>query len=258
MSGEPLLQVEGLVAGYDEVDILHGVSLTVEPGAVVAVIGPNGAGKSTLFKALYGLLRPRSGRVVLRRDGAELDITGAPAHRLTRLGLNHVPQLANVFPNLSVHENLELGAYTRRDEAARLVGAVLGRFPLLRERRRQRAGTLSGGQRKLLALARALVPEPELVLLDEPSAGLSPAAVGDVFGILEQIRADGVSIAMVEQNARRALALADRAYVLDMGRNRFEGTGAELLADPRVAELYLGSGRTRDGRPGRPGAGRPA
>jgi len=239
----PLLEVDGLSAGYGEVNILHEVSLAVRPGTLVAVIGPNGAGKSTLLKAIYGLLRPRGGRAVLRHDGRELSIVGRKPHQLTRLGLNYVPQLANVFPNMSVLENLQVGASTLRNGDER-IERVLGDFPLLRGRRRQRAGTLSGGQRQMLALARALVTGPRLLLLDEPSAGLAPTVVDELFEQLVRINGDGIAILMVEQNARRSLALSDYGYVLDMGRNHFEGPGRELLEDPKVVELYLG-GRNR-------------
>lgn len=232
------------MAGYEEVDVLHGVSLAVPPGTFVSVIGPNGAGKSTLLKAIYGLVRPRAGCVRLR---GEHDVTGLPPHVLTALGLNYVPQLENVFANMSVRENLEVGAVLRGRRRREAVERVHERFPLLRARSRQRAGSLSGGERKLLALARALVTDPELLLLDEPSAGLSPLAVDEVFRTLEEINAGGVSIVTVEQNARRSLALSDRGYVLDMGRNRYAGTGKELLDDPKVVELYLGGSRSGAG-----------
>ena len=232
-----LLEVEGLEAGYEQVTVLQGVSLEAGPGEIVAVIGPNGAGKSTLLKAVYGLARVRGGTV--RYDGA--DVTGTPAHELTALGLNFVPQTENVFPSLSVAENLSVAAgVLARAERPAAVARVQDLFPLVRERRRQRAGTLSGGQRKLVALARALVTEPRLLLLDEPSAGLAPRAMEEVFTKLSEIRELGIAIVIVEQNARRALALADRGYVLELGRNRYTGTGSELLHDPKVAELYLG------------------
>lgn len=242
MSDHPILSVRGLVAGYGDLTIVRDVDLTVAPGAIVSVIGPNGAGKSTLLKAIYGIARSTAGAVSLFADGTVHDISGRRPSELTRLGMNYVPQLDNVFPNLSVRENLELGATVLGKRREPAVAAMLERSPLLRERRRQRAGTLSGGQRKLLAIARALLSEPSLLLLDEPSAGLSPLAVDEVFGELGQINRSGVSIVMVEQNARRALALSDYGYVLDMGRNRYEGTGADLLDDPQVIELYLGGG----------------
>jgi branched-chain amino acid transport system ATP-binding protein len=235
---DPALVVRDLHAGYDEVPVLRGVSLHGGADEIVAVIGPNGAGKSTFLKAVAGIVRPTSGSVAFGGD----DVTGARPDRLTRRGLGFVPQLDNVFPTLTVAENLDVGAQAlaRRDRHD-AVAAVVEQFPLLRERRRQRAGTLSGGQRKLVALARALVGRPTLLLLDEPSAGLSPRATDMVFDELEGVRERGIGIVMVEQNARRALSLADRGYVLDMGRNAHAGTGADLLVDPRVIELYLGS-----------------
>jgi ABC-type branched-subunit amino acid transport system ATPase component len=241
----PLLQVEELEAGYEQVTVLQGVSLEAGAGEIVAVIGPNGAGKSTLLKAVYGLARVRGGTV--RYEGG--DVTGSRAHELTELGLNFVPQTDNVFPSLSVAENLAVaaGVLPRAGRAAALA-AVHDLFPLLRERRRQRAGTLSGGQRKLVALARALVTQPRLLLLDEPSAGLAPRAMNEVFTKLSEIRELGIAIVIVEQNARRALALADRGYVLELGRNRYTGTGSELLHDPKVAELYLGGAVSRTAR----------
>lgn len=237
MSDAALL-VHDLHAGYENVLVLRGVSLRADVDEIVAVIGPNGAGKSTFLKAVSGVVRPTSGSVVFDGD----DVTGSRPDRITRRGLGFVPQLDNVFPSLTVSENLDVGAQAlARSDRHDAVAAVVEQFPLLRDRRRQRAGTLSGGQRKLLALGRALVGRPSLLLLDEPSAGLSPRATDMVFAELEGIRDRGIGIVMVEQNARRALALADRGYVLDMGRNAHEGTGADLLVDARVAELYLGS-----------------
>jgi neutral amino acid transport system ATP-binding protein len=237
MSG-PLLEVADVEAGYGEALVLRGVSLAASPGELVAIIGPNGAGKSTLLKVVYGLLRPRSGRIRYAGD----DVTGLRPERLTQLGLNYVPQLGNVFPSLSIAENLQVGSVSLpRAERRQAVNDLYGHFPLLAERRRQRAGTLSGGQRKLLAIARALVTRPRVLLLDEPSAGLSPQAMALVFEQIAGVNRRGIAIVMVEQNARRALALADRGYVLDMGRNAYEGNGQALLLDPKVAELYLGS-----------------
>ncbi len=243
----PVLSVKGLRAGYGELDILHDVSIDVPAGAFVSVIGPNGAGKSTLLKAIYGLIRPRGGSIVFRSESGEREITGRKPYRLTALGLNYVPQLANVFPNMTVWENLEVSARAHRDEAVARVERVADMFPLLRERRRARAGTLSGGQRQMLALARALVSEPRLILLDEPSAGLAATVVDDLFERLDEISRRGTSILLVEQNARRSLAASDYAYVLDMGRNCFEGEGRALLDDPKVVDLYLG-GRGRIAR----------
>jgi neutral amino acid transport system ATP-binding protein len=239
----PLLTAADLVAGYSlEANVLNGVDLTVDEGEVVTVIGPNGAGKSTLMKALCGLVRPRSGTVTF--EGRE--ITGRDPHSVVRDGLGYVPQLSNVFRTLTVEENLEVGAVgTRGREARARRAAVYELFPRLRERRRQQAGTMSGGERQMLAMARALVRAPRLLLLDEPSAGLSPVLVDAVFEHIRSINARGVTVLMVEQNARRALAMSTRAYVLDLGRNRYEGSGPSLLEDPRVAALYLG-GLPRD------------
>ncbi|MGZ4301094.1 MAG: ABC transporter ATP-binding protein [Gaiellaceae bacterium] len=235
---KPLLEVADVEAGYGEALVLRGVSLTAFEAELVAIIGPNGAGKSTLLKVVYGLLRPTSGQVRYRTD----DVTGVRPERLTRLGLNYVPQLGNVFPSLSIAENLLVGSVSLpRNERRVAVDDMYVQFPLLAERRRQRAGTLSGGQRKLLAIARALVTHPRALLLDEPSAGLSPQAVELVFDQLAEVKRRGIAIVMVEQNARRALSLADRGYVLDMGRNAYEGTGRSLLDDPKVTDLYLGS-----------------
>jgi ABC-type branched-subunit amino acid transport system ATPase component len=234
---QPLLQVEALEAGYDDALILRGVSLEAGEDEIVAIIGPNGAGKSTLLKAVYSLVRPRSG--VVRFDGD--DVTGLRPDRLTRRGMNLVPQVENVFPGLTVAENLQVGALVLpRAERKAEIDRVLNLFPLLAQRPRQRAGLLSGGERKLVAIARALVARPRLLLLDEPSAGLSPIAIDLVFDKLVAIRALGIAIVMVEQNARRALTLANTGYVLDTGRNAYTGPGHKLLDDPRVLELYLG------------------
>jgi len=232
-----LLEVDSLEAGYDDALVLRGVSLLADAHEIVAVIGPNGAGKSTMLKAVYGLVTRRAGAV---RFAGE-DVTGLRADHLTRRGLNFVPQTENVFPTLTLAENVHVSALVlpRRERRA-AVDRVRALYPILVERSRQRAGTLSGGQRKLVALARALVTQPKLLLLDEPSAGLSPLAMDLVFEKLVEINALGIGIVMVEQNARRALALAHRGYVLDTGRNAIEGSGADLLRDPQVAELYLG------------------
>jgi ABC-type branched-subunit amino acid transport system ATPase component len=235
-----LLEAAGLEAGYDDALILHGVSIEAAADRIVTIVGPNGAGKSTLLKTIYGLLPPRAGSV---RFGGD-DVTSERPDRLTRRGMAYVPQLDNVFPSLTIAENLQVGSLVLpRSERRAEVDRILELFPLLASRRRQRAGVLSGGQRKLLALARALVARPKLLLLDEPSAGLSPVAIDDVFDKLLEIRALGIAIVMVEQNARRALALSDTGYVLDMGRDAYSGEGKALLEDPRVVELYLGGPR---------------
>ena len=241
---EPLLEVTGLRAGYGDSDILHDVALEIPSGGFETVIGPNGAGKSTLLKAIYGLVRPRAGSIVLRSDGAGRELAGLKPHRITALGMNYVPQLANVFPRLSIQDNLLVGTTPVRSTAADRIDRIFELFPLLRDRRRERASVLSGGQRQMLALARALVTGPRLLLLDEPSAGLAPKVVDEVFEKLAEINRSGVAILMVEQNARRSLALSRYGYVLDMGRNRYEGPSAELLHDPEIVNLYLG-GRGR-------------
>ncbi|HEX3242155.1 MAG TPA: ABC transporter ATP-binding protein [Solirubrobacterales bacterium] len=239
MSGDSngaLLEADDLVAGYlPEVDILSGVSLTVGEGEIATVVGPNGAGKSTLIKTIFGLLAPRQGRVTLRGQ----DLTGLEPHSITRRGMSYVPQLDNVFASLSVEENLEMGSLERSRTRER-IDRMYELFPRLGERRTQTAGTMSGGERQMLAMARALMPEPHVLLLDEPSAGLAPAFVEQIFDNVREINEAGVTVVMVEQNARRALAMSDRGYVLDLGRNRFQGAGSDLLEDPKVAELYLG------------------
>jgi neutral amino acid transport system ATP-binding protein len=239
-----VLETEDLVAGYvPEVDILNGVSIRVEQGQIVTVIGPNGAGKSTLIKTVFGLLPARNGRVLLRGQ----DLTGLPPHTITRRGMSYVPQLENVFLSLTVEENLEMGSLDRSRTRERIAD-MYELFPRLGERRTQTAGTMSGGERQMLAMARALMPDPHVLLIDEPSAGLAPAFVEAIFAKVEEINNAGVTVVMVEQNARRALGMSDRGYVLDLGRNRFEGPGRELLEDPKVAALYLG-GTARIDRP---------
>ncbi|WDV49792.1 ABC transporter ATP-binding protein [Streptomyces coeruleorubidus] len=234
----PVLAADDIVAGYvPGVDVLRGCSVEVRPGEVVGVIGPNGAGKSTLIKAVFGLLRVRGGTVRLRGE----DVTGRPAHELVRRGVGYVPQLQNVFPTLTVEENLRMGVYLRPKDHTRRVVAVEELFPVLADRRKQKAGAMSGGERQMLAMARALMMEPQLLLLDEPSAGLSPLHQDHVFDRCRMINSAGVAVLMVEQNARRCLQLCDRGYVLDQGRNAYTGTGTALLHDEKVIELYLGT-----------------
>ncbi len=231
-----VLSTEGVIAGYiPEVDILNGVSIDVREGEIVTIVGPNGAGKSTLIKTIFGLLHPREGRIEFRGE----EIAGRKPHDITRLGLTYVPQLDNVFPSLTVEENLEMGSLDRSrtaDQKERMYEL----FPRLGERRTQAAGTMSGGERQMVAMAKALMPDPHVLLLDEPSAGLAPAFVDAIFEKTREVNQAGVTMMMVEQNARRALAMSDRGYVLDLGKDRFEGPGQELLDDPKVAELYLG------------------
>jgi len=241
-----LLEVDALESGYGDALVLRGVSLRAGRDEIVSLIGPNGAGKSTLLKTIYGLVPARAGSIRLLGH----EITRMRADRLTRAGVNFVPQVDNVFPSLSVAENLKVSVLPMpRADRGEAIAEVEALFPIVKERARQRAGTLSGGQRKLVALARAVVTRPSLLLLDEPSAGLAPTAVSEVFEKLREIASLGIGIVMVEQNARRALALSHRGYVLDMGRNAFEGSGSELLADPDVVALYLGSGAGRSGPP---------
>jgi len=244
MSDEPyaVLSVRGVVAGYGEEDILHGVSLDVPTGKVVSVIGPNGSGKSTLLKAIYGLIHPHQGSVTFwDRSGEERDLTGLRPHAVTRLGINLVPQLANVFPDLSVRENLEVGAFVHAGRFQDNLERVLLVFPALGTMLHSRAATLSGGQRQMVGIARALISDPRLLVLDEPSAGLAPSVVDTVFATIKSINASGVSILMVEQKARQCLSMSDYGYVLDMGTNRMSGTGEQLLQDPEVIQLYLGN-----------------
>jgi branched-chain amino acid transport system ATP-binding protein len=238
MNEAPLLVAGRVVAGYlPGVDILTGVDLTLGDGELVGVIGPNGAGKSTLIKAIFGLVNIRSGSVTLRGD----DIVGSAPHELVGRGVGYVPQRANVFPSLTVSDNLRMGIYLDRKRWDERVATVSRLFPILAERAEQKAGLLSGGERQMVAISRALMMDPSVLLLDEPSAGLAPTAQDLVFDRVRQIANAGVSIIMVEQNARRCLQIADRAYVLDQGRNAHEGTGRTLLHDTKVIDLYLGT-----------------
>jgi branched-chain amino acid transport system ATP-binding protein len=233
-----ILSLQDVVGGYGKLTVLNETSFKVARGAITTVIGPNGAGKSTVFKAVFGLLRVQRGRIAF--DGR--DITNLDPRSLLELGITYVPQGRNVFPELSVLHNLELGmtaAAAGADVAAR-VQTVLARFPMLRDKARAQASTLSGGQQKLLEIARGLLLDPKLMLIDEPSIGLSPVLVSQTFGILQDLRAQGVSILMVEQNAKRALEISDFGVVLELGRTRLQGPARELLADPRVGQLFLG------------------
>ena len=233
-----VLHVEELVAGYiPEVNILNGCNIEVRSGEFVGVIGPNGAGKSTVLKAILGQCSTRSGTVTLNGE----NITGLKAHELVQRGVGYVPQTQNVFQSLTVSENLEMGCFLNPKVFDTRFDYVTSLFPKLRDRADQRAGSLSGGERQMVAMGRALMMEPKLLLLDEPSAGLSPALQDEVFIQCKKINAEGIAILMVEQNARRCLQVTDRAYVLDQGRNAYTGTGRELLADPNVIKLYLGT-----------------
>jgi branched-chain amino acid transport system ATP-binding protein len=234
----PVLAADDIVAGYvPGVDVLRGCSIQVGPGELVGVIGPNGAGKSTLVKAVFGLLHVRAGTVRLH----DQEVTNRPAHELVRRGVGYVPQLQNVFPELTVEENLRMGIYLRAKAFARRAAAVEELFPVLATRRKQKAGSMSGGERQMLAMARAIMMEPRLLLLDEPSAGLAPLHQDHVFDRVKEINGAGVAVLMVEQNARRCLQICHRGYVLDQGRNAYTGTGTALLHDEKVIELYLGT-----------------
>jgi len=232
-----LLEASHVVSGYGEVEILHGVSLRIEKGEIVSIIGPNGAGKSTLMKAIFGLLKIRGGTIFLNGE----EITGLPPQTVVQKGISYVPQSENVFPTLSLRENLEMGAFTRADGQRERMDEVLQLFPDLTDRLGQSASKLSGGQRQMLALARALMLDPQLLLLDEPTASLSPKMVEGIFAAIRDINRSGVAILLVEQNARQALSLCHRGYVLAMGQNRLEGSGEGLLANDEVGKLYLGA-----------------
>ena len=232
-----VLEASELVSGYGEVEILHGVSLRLGEGEIVAIIGPNGAGKSTFMKAVFGLLKVKSGTVHLAGE----DVTGAGPERIVRKGMGYVPQSENVFPSLTIQENLEMGAFIRRNGLHQRLNEVYELFPDLALRPQLRAGKLSGGQRQMLALARALMLDPKVLLLDEPTASLAPKMVEDIFTTVRNINQNGVAILIVEQNAKEALSICQRAYVLASGYNRLEGTGPELLASEEVGKLYLGA-----------------
>ena len=231
-----ILQVSDLVTGYGEAEIVHGVDLDIEREEMVAIIGPNGAGKSTLMRAVFGLIDCWGGSVVV----AGVDVTDHRPDEITKVGASYVPQRNNVFPNLTVRENLEMGAYIDDEAPESAYEAVYERFPILKERRNQKVGRMSGGQRQMVAMGAGLMIDPDLLLVDEPSAGLAPDLVNEMFERIQRIKEGGTSILMVEQNARQALRYADRGYVLDQGENAFEGPGEELLESDEIAEMYLG------------------
>ena len=233
-----LLQVHDIRAGYDKLEILHGISIDVRIGELVCIIGPNGSGKSTTLKTITGFLCPNSGHVVF--DGKE--IVGWNCDEILKLGLAYVPQGRIVFPQMTVMENLELGAYIVKSSAKikEMLDRVCALFPILAERRHQKGGTLSGGEQQMLGIGRALMSEPRMILLDEPSLGLSPKFVTLIYEKLREMQQQGETMLVVEQNAVKALSVADRGYVLELGRNRFTGAGQELLSDPEVKRLYLG------------------
>ncbi|NBR94122.1 MAG: ABC transporter ATP-binding protein [Actinobacteria bacterium] len=237
-SGTPLVEAAGIIAGYlPGVNILNGCDLYANEGELVGIIGPNGAGKSTLLKSLFGLVKVRDGIVRLKGE----DVTNKRADQLVRAGIGFVPQTNNVFPSLTIEENLQMGAYQRPESFAERFDFVTTLFPTLGARKKQRAGSLSGGERQMVAMGRALMMAPSVLLLDEPSAGLSPALQDEVFVRVREINKTGVTVIMVEQNARRCLQIVERGYVLDQGRNAYTGTGRSLANDPKVIELYLGT-----------------
>ena len=232
-----VIECNGIAAGYVKgLNILQGVDLIVHEKEIVSIIGPNGAGKSTLLKAIMGIINISGGRFFING----LEKTNTPTHQIVSEGVGYVPQVENVFPSLTIEENLEIGSWSVKDNIKQSISKIFGDFPMLKDRHKDKAGNLSGGQRQILALARALVTSPSILLLDEPSAGLSPVAIKEVFEIVKEINSRGVAILLVEQNATRALNFSDRGYVLDQGRNAYQGKGQELLNDPRVVDLYLG------------------
>jgi len=235
---EAVLRADNLVAGYlPGVNILNGCSIEAYPGELIGIIGPNGAGKSTLLKALFGLVKVREGSVTLKGQ----DITGFKANKLVQMGVGFVPQNNNVFPSLTIEENLQMGIFQQPKLLNERLDKIFEIFPVLADRRGQRAGSLSGGERQSVAMARALMMDPSVLLLDEPSAGLSPVRQDETFIRTRRINKAGVSVIMVEQNARRCLQICDRGYVLDQGKDAYTGTGRELADDPKVIELYLGT-----------------
>jgi len=232
-----VLECNAIAAGYvKDLNILQGVDLVIKEKEIVSIIGPNGAGKSTLLKAIMGLINISGGRFYI--NGIEK--TNLATHKIVNEGIGYVPQVANVFPSLTIEENLEIGSWSLKKQQKENLKQIYEQFSLLKDRKKDKAGNLSGGQRQILALARALITKPTLLLLDEPSAGLSPVAINEVFSIINDINESGVSILLVEQNAKRALSFSDRGYVLDQGRNAYQGKGEDLLNDPRVIDLYLG------------------
>jgi ABC-type branched-subunit amino acid transport system ATPase component len=232
-----VLKAEDITAGYTEVDILHHVGIRVKSGEIVSVIGPNGAGKSTLLKTIFGILRPREGSVTLK----DQDITGLKPDKIVRKGISYVPQVDNIFPSMTIQENLEMGAFVRDDDYSQRMDEIYELFPILKERKKQKAGQLSGGQRQMVAMGRALMLNPQVLLLDEPSAGLAPLLVSNIFEKIKEINASGVAMIIVEQNARQALKMAHYGYVLAMGRNVLDDDGDSLLDNEEVGRLYLGA-----------------
>ena len=232
-----LLEVHEVVSGYGRTDVLHGVSISVERDEIVTIIGPNGAGKSTLFKTIMGYLIPRSGKVVF----SEEDVTQLKPNQKVEKGIAYVPQLDNTFPSLTIRENLEMGGFSKDSDALQQgIESAFSTFPILSDRRNQRARTLSGGQRQMLAMSMALMTEPALLLLDEPSAGLSPKISDEVFNQIMSLHQKGIGILIIEQDAHRSLNISDRGYVLAMGQNHFDGSADTVLNDPQIKEAFLG------------------
>lgn len=232
-----MLNIKNLKSGYNGAEILHGIEMKIMPMEIVAVIGPNGSGKSTILKSIFGLAEIYSGKIALENKS----ITKLPAYKLITLGIGYVPQGRQIFPSLTVSENLEMGAYVIADKkiALKNIESILMKFPMLREKQRENAGILSGGQQQILAVARALVCDPQLLLLDEPSLGLSPKAMKEIFEMIKKIREEGVTVIIVEQNAKRAVEIADRTYVLENGSIILEG-GREIIKNPKIKSVYLG------------------
>ena len=231
-----ILEVEKVTAGYSEIDILYDINLKVISGQIVSVIGPNGAGKSTLLKSVFGILKPRLGKITLKDE----EISGLKPDKIAKRGVSYVPQVNNVFPSLTIEENLEMGAFIRDDDYSQRIEEIYDLFPVLGERKNQKAGQLSGGQRQMVAMGRALMLDPQVLLLDEPSAGLAPLLVASIFEKIVEINATGVSMIIVEQNAREALKMAHHGYVLAMGKNVLDDSGDALLNNDEVGRLYLG------------------
>ncbi len=231
-----ILKAENITAGYGELDILQDVDIQVESGTIVTIIGPNGAGKSTFLKTVFGILKPREGKVMLNNE----DITALNPDKVARKGMSYVPQVENVFPTLTIQENLEMGAFIRDDDYSKRLEEIYELFPVLKGRKKHKAGHLSGGQRQMVAMGRALMVDPQVLLLDEPSAGMAPIIVADIFEKITEINETGVSMIIVEQNARDALKMAHHGYVLAMGKNVLDDAGDALLANEEVGRLYLG------------------
>ena len=231
-----ILKAQSITAGYTELDILQEVGIEVRSNQIVSIIGPNGAGKSTLLKSIFGILKPRKGHIYLKSE----EITGLKPNKIARKGISYVPQVSNVFPSLTIQENMEMGAFIRTDDFSQRIEEIYDLFPTLREKRKQKAGQLSGGQRQMVAMGRALMLDPVLLLLDEPSAGLAPLLVSTIFEKIIEVNRTGVAMAIVDQNAKEALKMADHGYVLAMGRNVLDDTGEALLDNEEVGRLYLG------------------